>query len=195
MPIVKTSMPESRSTLITIAVLLLIIVVAGLYTYYTREAARSAQDASGSAAAAALSGEVRYTTLGGGDLALSEYLGEGVLVVNSWASWCPFCVNELPDFGELAQEYKDQRVTVIAVNRKEDSRTANNFVATLEQTVDDVVFALDPDDVFYKAIGGFTMPETVFYDRAGNIAVHKRGFMPLEEMRLHTATALNTTNA
>jgi len=49
--------------------------------------------------------------------------------------------------------------------------------------VDSMVYLLDPSDSFYKSIGGFTMPETIFVDVNGEIVTHKRGFIDLNEMR------------
>jgi len=42
----------------------------------------------------------------------------------------------------------------------------------------------DPNDSFYKSIGGFAMPETLFIDGEGNIRLHKRGPMTYEEMKV-----------
>jgi len=39
------------------------------------------------------------------------------------------------------------------------------------------------------------MPETIFYDKEGNISTHKRGFMRLEEMKTFTEKALNETES
>ena len=183
----------SRSSIITLSVLALIIIAVAIYTAFVRQSARDTDDGTPTEAAVALTLAGSYTTLAGEPLDFSEYVGDGVLVVNSWASWCPFCVNELPDLALLAEEYKDQGVTVVAINRKENARTANNFIGTLTG-VDGIVFALDPGDTYYQEIGGFSMPETIFYDAAGNVAVHKRGFMTLEEMRIHTETALEAMN-
>ena len=52
------------------------------------------------------------------------------------------------------------------------------------------MFILDAADHLYGQIGGFSMPETIFYDTEGNVVVHKRGFMDLNEMRTHTEKAL-----
>ena len=131
-----------------------------------------------------------YTDLSGNPFSFDQFSGQ-VLVVNSWATWCPFCVNELPDFAELATLYKDQGVTVVAINRSEDQVKAKAFVRSL-RAVDGIEFVLDPTDFFYRSIGGFTMPETVFYDRAGNVVVHKQGFMTLAEMQQHLEAALTS---
>lgn len=134
--------------------------------------------------------EVTYTDLNQNPVDIKEYAGR-VLVINSWATWCPFCTQELKDFVALKNEFGDQ-IHVLAINRSEEPTTARVFVerAGGEQGL---VYLLDPDDVFYRSVGGFSMPETVFYDREGNIAVHKRGFMDLSEMRKHTEKALNST--
>lgn len=41
-----------------------------------------------------------------------------VLVLNSWASWCPFCLDELVDFKTAQKEFGD-RVVIVAINREE----------------------------------------------------------------------------
>lgn len=179
------------SNLITFGILGFIVLIVGLYAYHTnRSAVRDGEVVLESEADRALSNSLdgAYTDLLGTELNLRQYDGQ-VRVVNSWASWCPFCVTELPDFAAAATAYKDQGVVVIAINRKESSRIANQFVATLRD-VDDVIFVLDPADTFYKTVGGFTMPETLFYDTAGNVVVHKRGFMELSEIEAHINTAL-----
>ncbi|QSH39115.1 TlpA family protein disulfide reductase [Candidatus Kaiserbacteria bacterium] len=103
-----------------------------------------------------------------------------VVVINAWASWCPFCVEELPDLALLADEFPE--VPVIAINRGESSADAQDFLKTL--TLSDKLHILfDPQDSFYRFIEGFGMPETVFVDEEGTVLFHKRGVMSLQEMR------------
>ena len=104
-----------------------------------------------------------------------------IIVANAWASWCPFCVNELPDFGELQKAFPDD-VVVIAINRAEPTSTAKSFSDKLGLS-DDYFFLVDPDDSFYKKIGGFSMPETLFINTNGDISLHKRGPMKFDEMK------------
>lgn len=103
------------------------------------------------------------------------------LVINSWAVWCPFCRAELNDFALLQEEFGDE-IAVVAINRRESLEEAKGFTDEIEVT-DKMIFLLDPKDAFYKNIGGFSMPETIFADADGNIKVHKRGLMALDEMR------------
>jgi len=115
----------------------------------------------------------------GNQVSTNDFPGK-ILVVNSWAAWCPFCVDELPAFGELQEKFPDD-VVVIAVNRQESLKKAQGYTDDAGIS-DSYVFLLDPDDSFYRSIGGFSMPETIFVDTEGNIRVHKRGPMKLDEM-------------
>jgi len=123
------------------------------------------------------------------DFAFEDYEGNIVtpadfpgkaLVINSWAVWCPFCVDELPDFGELQEEFNDE-IVVIAIDRAESLSKVKEFTDNLGVT-DTMVFLLDSDDSFYQSIGGFSMPETLFVDAESNVRIHKRGPMKLPEM-------------
>lgn len=110
----------------------------------------------------------------------SDFRGKA-LVINSWAAWCPFCRQELPDFAAVRKEFGD-KVVIIAIDRQEPLETAKKYSDELAVT-NDLIFLLDPDDSFYRLIGGFSMPETIFINSAGKIVHHKRGQMPLEEIR------------
>ena len=173
-----------RSSIIT-GIVLLSIVAGVAFIAFTRSIDDAPQNTQLS-----FSNEVDsvFTDLAGEPVDLSQF-DNTVRVVNSWASWCPFCVNELPDFDELASGYDREDVVVIAINRKEPTKTVQSYLETIE-SLPHVTLLLDPTDSFYSSIGGFAMPETIFYNRDGEVVVHKRGFMKLEEMRRHTEAAL-----
>lgn len=124
------------------------------------------------------------------DFNLQDYNGKTVtsadfagkpMVINSWAAWCTFCKRELLDFTAVQKEFKD-KVVIIAIDRAETRETAKTYSDELGVT-DNLVFLLDPRDSFYQSIGGFSMPETIFVDKNGNIIEHKRGIMDISEMR------------
>lgn len=124
------------------------------------------------------------------DFHLQNYDGEAVslanfkgkpMVINSWAAWCPFCRKELPDFATVQKEFGD-KVAIIAIDRQESLKTAKNYTDK-QGTTDGLTLLLDPSDSFYRAIGGFSMPETIFVDKNGAIVFHKRGPMDVNEIR------------
>lgn len=124
------------------------------------------------------------------DFSLQDYSGKTVsfadfagkpMVINSWAAWCPFCRKELVDLAAAQKEFGDS-VVIIAIDRAESLETAKKYTDELGVT-NGMVFLLDPSDSFYRSIGGFSMPETIFIDKNGNIAEHKRGPMEINEIR------------
>lgn len=61
----------------------------------------------------------------GKEVRLSDYKGK-VVVLNFFASWCPPCRHEVPDFIELQKLYGDKGVSFIGV-ALEDAGNAKNF--------------------------------------------------------------------
>ena len=116
----------------------------------------------------------------GNEVSSSDF-GEKTLIINSWAVWCPFCVDELADFAILQEEVGDS-VVIIVIDRAESMAKQKEFIDGVGLT-DKLLFLNDPKDSFYQSIGGFSMPETLFVDGDGNIRLHKRGPMDLDEMR------------
>ncbi len=124
----------------------------------------------------------------GKQVSLADFQGKP-LVLNSWAAWCPFCRQELPDFAAVQKEFGD-KVVIIAIDRAESADTQKRYTDELGVT-NDLVFLSDPGDSFYQAIGGFSMPETIFVDRDGNIRDHKRGPMGQAEIRERIKKIIN----
>lgn len=116
----------------------------------------------------------------GKTVSLADFAGKPV-VINSWASWCPFCRQEIPDFVTAQKEFGD-KVVIIAIDRSESLAVAKAYTDQ-QGTTKSLLFLLDPDDSFYKSVGGFSMPETIFVDKNGNIVDHKRGPMDINEIR------------
>ncbi len=56
----------------------------------------------------------------GNETRLSDHRGKPV-VVNFWATWCPYCVDELPLFDEAAKTYGD-RIDFMVVDLVDGSR-------------------------------------------------------------------------
>lgn len=134
----------------------------------------------------------QYTDMAGNSAVLSDYLGE-VLVVNSWASWSPFSSKELAELSLLVGAYNDHGVKILAINRAEQSETAERYLKTVDGH-ESIILILDPDDNFYRSVEGYTMPETLFYDKKGNIVHHNRGPMTQEQVRHYIEKALTLSD-
>ena len=65
-------------------------------------------------------------TLDGKTLRLSDYRGQ-VVVLNFWATWCPPCREEIPDFIALYRAYKDAKVAVIGIALNDEADNLRSF--------------------------------------------------------------------
>lgn len=181
----------NKANTIALLVIIIVLVIAGSVTYFFYSTPNDALDSEAKKTLSAESG-LSFTDLDGNTITFDQFEGK-VRVVNSWASWTPFSVQELKDLHTIAAEFKDQGVAVIAINRKESKEQAVQFLGSI-QTFENITFALDPEDAYYASIGGFSMPETMIYDAKGNLVTHKRGSMTQEEMRALVLGALQASN-
>ena len=124
-------------------------------------------------------GEFMYTDLDGNPVSLVDYKGKP-LIINSWATWMPFSAHELQLLDATKVKYGDD-IVILAINRMENTATVRAYLDFIGKP-EHIVFLSDPSDNFYKAVGGYAMPETVFYNREGILIEHTRGVLREEEL-------------
>ena len=127
-----------------------------------------------------LAPDFELTDYNGRVMKLSDFHGQKPVFLNFWASWCPFCVNEMPLMSRIQKQFGDQYVT-LAINRGEDQETSRLFTDQLSVT-DAFILLNDKSDSTYGRYGGFAMPHSVFIDKDGIIRDVKLG--PLTEKEL-----------
>ncbi len=62
----------------------------------------------------------------GNTVKLSDFLGKKVML-NFWATWCKFCVQEMPDLMKLQEAHKDDLV-ILYVNVGESKDKVQKFI-------------------------------------------------------------------
>ena len=107
---------------------------------------------------------------------LSEWRNK-VLVVNFWASWCPPCLKEIPEFISLQKTMGGQGLQSIGV-AIEAADSAQAFLTTLDMNYPNLI-AGDDGIVHTIAFGNRTgaLPFTVIIDRQGQIRHRQAGPM------------------
>ena len=123
-----------------------------------------------------LFGDVILETLDGGSINTADYRGK-IIILNIWATWCPPCRAELPDFNRIATDYKDDAV-IIAAHTTSENHSAPSYVQTNFPDTD-IIFAYDTarNDAFFAAGGINSIPQTVIIDQNGVIICVHTGMM------------------
>lgn len=111
-------------------------------------------------------------------LRLSDFVGTPV-ILNFWASWCPPCVAEMPDFEAVNQDAGD-RIMFIGVNFQDDPSQATRLAAETGVTYR---LVRDPQGVIFSEFDGLGMPTTVFIDATGSIREVVTGQMSQPQLR------------
>lgn len=121
---------------------------------------------------------VVFELFDGTETSFDAYRGTPV-VLNFWASWCPPCVAEMPDFQSVYEEMGDQ-VAFVGMNSQDGDRSAaERLVADSGVTYQ---LASDPDGDLFARFGGIGMPTTVFIDADGNIVATHSGILVADEL-------------
>ncbi|MBS0208690.1 MAG: redoxin family protein [Planctomycetes bacterium] len=110
--------------------------------------------------------------LSGGAVSSSQLLGKQVVILDFWATWCPYCVKSLPGVAEVAAAYRSKGVSVVAVNVKEDAPTVMAFMR--EKQID-IPVAMDTDGALSKRYRASGLPQLVIIDRAGKVRIVHQG--------------------
>lgn len=108
---------------------------------------------------------------------LDDYKGRWVLV-NFWATWCPPCLEEIPDLIALHNERKDIMVIGVAMDFS-DPNEVMKFVKKMAISYPTILgnrkIAAQLDEVSM-------LPSTYFYDPEGKPAARKLGLITRESI-------------
>lgn len=115
----------------------------------------------------------------GSTTSLRELLDGRPVVVNLFGSWCTPCIKEMPDLQTVYTELGGavDFIGVASQDRPEDTADI------VEQTGVTYPWFSDRLGDMLTAVGGNTMPTTVFMDEEGTIVRMRAGAMDIDTMR------------
>jgi peroxiredoxin len=113
----------------------------------------------------------------GREQALSQWQGE-VLVLNFWATWCPPCREEIPDFMALHTQYQSRKVAFVGI-AIDNTGSVTAFLREMKIPYP-ILIGESEAYALAQALGNATgaLPYTVVIDRAGRIVLSHLGRLP-----------------
>ncbi|HDD55361.1 MAG TPA: TlpA family protein disulfide reductase [Chloroflexi bacterium] len=109
--------------------------------------------------------ELTLFDLDGNHVALSDFVGQ-VVLLNNWATWCPPCRQEMPEFSAYYDKYKDAGFQVLAV---EAGQPEDEVRAFAEGQGLEFIVLLDPEHQSQDTFQQQTLPNTFVIDRQGHL--------------------------
>jgi cytochrome c biogenesis protein CcmG/thiol:disulfide interchange protein DsbE len=117
--------------------------------------------------------------LNGTKLSLSDFKGK-VLFLNFWATWCPPCRAEIPDFIEVYNEYKKKGLEILGISV--DQISPDQVSKFVERYKMNYPVAMATDELFRDYPPPQAIPTTLVIDRDGKIQHKKVGLMSKQEL-------------
>jgi len=107
-----------------------------------------------------------FQDFNGGTSTLADVGAGKPVVLNFFASWCPNCVAEMPDF-EVVNQQLSADVQLVGLATTDEPSAALNLVDVTGVTYP---LGLDPTGEFFDVFQGLGMPTTAFLTAEGEVA-------------------------
>ncbi len=119
--------------------------------------------------------------LNGNKVKLSSFKGKKIFI-NFWTTWCPYCVEEMPDIEKLYQETKDGDLVILTINSGESKKTAQEFIEKKGFTFP---VLLDIDGKVSQLYEVAYLPTSYFIDSEGYLVKGVTQGLSLEAMKAY----------
>lgn len=119
----------------------------------------------------------------GKEVRLSDFYGKKAVVLDFWAAWCPFCVDEMPVLQKAQEQYQDQLV-MIGVHRTDSGESIETGKKFADEQGVKYLLVQGTSEVYRASTRGVQgMPVAVFIDKNGVVQDIKIGPKTEEEIK------------
>ena len=158
----------------------LIMLVTGIFTISaaTFSGCEQTTESQGDKGASGYANNYSFYDLDKNKVSFSDYAGK-ILVLNFWATWCPPCKAEIPDFVETYSAYKDKGVQFLGISDDDVNSLINyykansiNYPTLIDGSIDRIMPSWGIDAI----------PHTFILNGKGEIIFDQLGQMAKEDL-------------
>lgn len=171
---------KNKSLIVTIFVLVAIIALAAaVYPTLADKAEQPPTETENTTSAVQYQqyADIKIFDKDGNEVKLSDFEGKPV-ILNFWATWCGYCIEEMPDFEEAYKEYGND-IQFLIVNTDDGITKGEEFIADKGYTFP-TYYDLEYNAAITYGISG--IPRTIAIDKDGNIRYNRAGMVDAEAL-------------
>jgi len=124
---------------------------------------------------------IKLKKLNGKSVMLYNYLKEGPVLINFWATWCSPCKKEMVYLDQFEKKYSDKGFSILSVSTDSQKSLSQvrSYIRSKKYTFP--VFQ-DPNSQTFKKLNGNIMPTNILIDKDGKILWRHYGYLPGDEI-------------
>jgi len=120
---------------------------------------------------------LRFKDINGNDYFFNKFKGKVVVIAN-WATWCQYCLIELPYLQQLRTQYPPEKVEIVTIlHDPENLDQAKQLIADDSLTLPVLLIG---DHPMISQLASSGIPCSILIDRKGIIRFLHRGFAPAD---------------
>ena len=121
--------------------------------------------------------------LDGTNTRLHEFLKDGPVIIDFWATWCVPCKKLMKHLNKFHLHFNDIGLKVLAIST--DTPRSMGKVKSYIRSKDYQFFVgVDPNQQVMKKLKAELMPTTIIVDEEGNVIYRHQGYYPGDEDKI-----------
>ena len=124
---------------------------------------------------------IKLKKLNGKSVMLYNYIKEGPVLINFWATWCSPCKKEMVYLDQFEKKYGDKGFSILSVSTDSQKSLSQvrSYIRSKKYTFP--VFQ-DPNSQTFKKLNGNIMPTNILINKDGKILWRHYGYLPGDEI-------------
>lgn len=115
------------------------------------------------------------------NVSFSDHLGEGLIILDFWASWCAPCMRLLPELDKIHSDYDNVTVITISIDNPRSVNRAKSLIRSQRYSF---ITLFDTNHEIMKRFQVTTVPHTFLISPSGAVLYEHTGYTRGDEESL-----------